>query len=296
VKKLLFSLNPIQQCTRTQAQYWQSIGVQGFFLGNIMWGWDSDVGTNPASDTWVNTLVFQNTYANVGIEDNYIHVGVWGEGKDNNFTYQWTVENNTSTIERFGNCADLARAAGIPGIALDLEPYRPMWDGQADNSMIRSMGKQVARAMWKAYPDMTLFILPDVLRLQRAANAAYKQVGYFILGLLSLEWKRVVIGTELTYSETPDSILHSVSSADAMWHQYLVDNNLPASYLSIAPGLWPLGKSSTDNSPRETAQQFKDQLAAASSCAKDYTWIFGFNETWLPGIPPQSFVDVLSGK
>ena len=65
------------QTNAQQAAYWgQTVGVQGFFLKNVMDDWKEDVRTDPKSPLWQNVARFQSTYAAAGVTDNFIKVAL----------------------------------------------------------------------------------------------------------------------------------------------------------------------------------------------------------------------------
>lgn len=61
--------------------------------------------------------------------------------------------------------------------------------------------------------------------------------------------------------------------------------NFPLTDISIAPGLWPLGRSYEDKSARMSPSQFEEVLRTVFSVAPDYVWIYGFGSAWQTGGP-----------
>ena len=53
----------------------------------------------------------------------------------------------------------------------------------------------------------------------------------------------------------------------------------------MAPGLWPLGVSYKDKSPRIPPGEFERRLKLAFAAARDYVWIYGFGSAWQTGGP-----------
>lgn len=283
-----------------QAAYWgRTVGVQGFFLNSVMAHWQKDVGTDPDSKLWQDVARFQSLYSGYGVTDNFIKVALYK-------SHDWkSPKANQAVVARLQHAAMLAKYARLKGIALDLEPYEPMWGGPAAGpeltGTIEQEGRAIGEAMHKAYPGMTLFVLPDVLaQTQRYATllqrfrsrvhemkAAGKMPKYsryemavpFVRGLLSVPWARVVIGMEQTYSRNADGMAPSVQRTLGDFAN-LTGRSAASMHLSGAPGLWPLGPTRTDKAARESPGRFADRLRAAYTAAGQYVWIYGHGSAW----------------
>jgi hypothetical protein len=283
-----------------QAAYWgKTVGVQGFFLNSVMAHWQKDVGTQPDSKPWQDVARFQSIYSKYGVTDNFIKVASYKSHDWNN------AKANLAVVTRMQHAAMLAKYAGLKGVALDLEPYVPIWGGPAAGpglaTTIEQEGRAIAQAMHQAYPGMTLFVLPDVLAqtrryatlLQRFKSGVHrmktdaKRPKYdryamavpFMRGLLSVPWAHVVIGMEQTYSRNAEGMRPSVQRTLDDFTK--LTGKSPASlHLDAAPGLWPLGPTRTNKAARESPGRFSDRLKAAYAAAGPYVWIYGHGSAW----------------
>lgn len=287
--KLLMTagLNIHKQTNPEQAAYWgKTVGVQGFLINYVATDWQTDVGTRPDSSTWQLLRRFQTLYSRQGVTDNFIKIGLY-KGHD------WHDARESERVTRnLAHAAALARYAGLKGLALDLEPYKPTWGGTAGGPelarLVEAEGRKMGQAMHDAFPDMTLFVLPDVLRevehekktsvdWASAHHGGYQLSAAFVHGLLSVPWSRVVIGTEFTYSAHAERIEPYMQAAVERYRGTLGEwkNNF-----SIAPGLWPLGPSARDKSARFSPDEFRQRLQVAFHASKQYVWIFGSSSAW----------------
>ena len=291
--KLLMTagLNIHKQTNPQQAAYWgQTVGVQGFMVNYIVTDWQTDVGTNPDNGTWKLLRRFQSIYSQHGVTDNFIKIGLY-RGHD------WhDAKQNQKATRNLAHAAALARYAGLKGLALDLEPYKPTWGGSAGGpelaKRVEAEGRKMGQAMHDAYPGMTLIVLPDVLRQVEHEKKASRDRGDkhhngyglsapFVRGLLSIPWARVVIGTEFTYSAHAERIPLFMRQAAA---RYRDDgpraHDAAMADFSIAPGLWPLGPTARDKSARFSPAEFRQRLQVAFDTSKQYVWIYGSNSAW----------------
>ncbi|HEX5488259.1 MAG TPA: hypothetical protein VFX04_03815 [Rhodanobacteraceae bacterium] len=288
------------QTNAGQAAYWgETVGVQGFFLNNVMAHWRVDVGTDPDSKLWQKASRFQSIYSKDGVTDNFIKVALYK-------AHDWhDKRENDAVVKRFAHAAMLARHAGFKGMALDLEPYKPTWGGPAGGpelaSTVEQEGRAIGEAMHKAYPGMTLIVLPDVLAqthrydtlVQRFKSKvhdmksgtppprydAYELSVPFVRGLLSVPWKHVVIAMEQTYSRNAEGMGPSAQrSRDS--YEKLMGRSAEAMNLTASPGLWTLGPTQRDKSARETPTRFEQRLEAAYAASKRYVWIYGKGSAW----------------
>lgn len=290
--KLLMTagLNIHKQTNPQQAAYWgEKVGIQGFMVNYVVSDWQTDVGTNPDSGTWKLLRRFQSIYSKHGVTDNFIKIALY-KGHD------WhSARQNQNATRNLAHAAALAKYAGLKGLALDLEPYAPTWGGSAGGpdmaKTVEEEGRKMGKAMHDAYPDMTLIILPDVLREAEHEGksssdwASTHHGGYqlsvpFVQGLLSIPWSHVVLGTEFTYSAHPERItLFTREAAQRVMDKMGTRDKLGANF-SVAPGLWPLGPTSKDKSARFSSEQFKRRLKTAFAISKQYVWIFGSSSAW----------------
>lgn len=287
--KLLMTagLNIHKQTNPQQAAYWgQTVGVQGFLVNYIVTDWQTDVGTNPDSGTWQLLRRFQTIYSQHGVTDNFIKIGLY-KGHD------WHDARETGKVtQNLAHAAALARYAGLKGLALDLEPYKPTWGGSAGGpelaKLVEAEGRKMGKAMHDAFPGMTLFVLPDVLRevdheskvspdWASTHHGGYQLSAAFVRGLLSVPWSRVVIGTEFTYSAHAERIEPYMKAAADRYRRAPGEWR---SNFSIAPGLWPLGPNAKDKSARFSPAEFRQRLQVAFDTSKQYVWIFGSSSAW----------------
>lgn len=310
-KVLMFDgINVKTEAGTQQAAYWgRTVGVQGVFVSNVMGYWQADVGTDPGSKLWQQARLFQSDYAQYGVTDNFIKVALYKP-------HDWTsARQNDAVIEHFAHAAALARYAGFKGMALDLEPYTPTWVPPADDadlaSTVEREGRGIGQAMFAAYPDMTLVVMPDVLdssdryktlkqklmsglhqlksgNLDFSKHDSYELAVPFLRGLLSVPWKQVVIGIEQTYSRNSDGIVATVPQVRQLYTDFMQENGASQPDPAIATGLWPLGRTSTDKSARESPARFARRLRVAFDVSNDYVWIYGKGGTWQSGNRPDA--------
>jgi hypothetical protein len=149
----------------------------------------------------------------------------------------------------------------------------------------------MGQAMHAAYPGMTLFVLPDVLREAEhekkvsgdwasTHHGGYQLSSAFVRGLLSVPWSHVVIGTEFTYSAHAERIVPYMQQAAARYRDGSRAHDAAMATFSIAPGLWPLGPTARDKSARFSPAQFKRRLQVAFDTSKQYVWIYGSSSAW----------------
>lgn len=301
-KLLMFDgTNFRSQINPQQAAYWgETVGVQGFFVNNVMPDWQTDVGTDSGSKLWQQAKQFQTIYARDGVTDNFIKVALY-KGHDWN-----DATRNTAVVQHFAHAAALAAYAGFKGIALDLEPYVETWSGAGNDQLaatIQDEGRAIGEAMHTAFPAMTLVVIKDGL-LQafphtplegvrgqlanptdvpaRAWHGGYAMSIPFLRGLLSVGWADVVIATEVTYK---DPGIARVVRQTAQNYAGFASATSAGSNFSVAPGLWPLGQSYADKSARVSPSEFEQHLRDAFAAAKQYVWIYGYGSAWQSGGP-----------
>jgi hypothetical protein len=280
-KLLMFDgVNIATQTTSEQARYWaHRVGVQGFFLNYVMESWQNDVGTDSSSAIWQLAKRFQNLYSVEGTTDNFIKVAV-------RRTHAWRDEDaNRRVASNFGHAASLARYAAFAGVAIDLEPYVPIWGGEAGgpdlSPSVEREGRAIGTAMRVAYPQMVLVLMKDALYWAgrgQGYNGGYGLAVPFLQGMLSAGFKRVVVADERTYKDP--RIAQIADDIRAEYARFIGENRLPPTPVTVAPGLWPLGSSYQDKSARTAPEEFGDRLRISFGTASDYVWIYGFGSAW----------------
>lgn len=268
------------QTTPAFADYWgHTVGVEGFFLNDVMGMWQTDVGTDSNSAVWKQAVQFQRLYAAAGVTDNYIKVAIYKP-------HDWNSDSaNASVVTNFAHAAALAKAAGFRGIAVDMEPNVPNWGGAAGGPgltpVVYKEGQAIGHAMHQAYPGMTLVIMQDVLYwagLNNTYNGGYSLAVPFLKGLLSTGFDHVVFASERTY-RNPD-VGAVISQTHAQYREFKQQGVTTTDTLSVAPGLWPLGKSNSDKSARQDVAAFEKELQDAMKISDRYVWIYGAFSAW----------------
>jgi hypothetical protein len=90
----------------------------------------------------------------------------------------------------------------------------------------------------------------------------------------------VVFAIEHTYKNSADKVVPIVNKTRARYGNFIRRQKLPVESFSIAPGLWPLGKSHADKSAWMTPKEFKQDLQVAYRATEDYGWIYGAGSAW----------------
>ena len=120
-KVLMFGgLDIHTQIDETMARYWgQKIGIDGFFVYNLMGNWDDLFAGEDGGPVYQRLKQFQNLYSQYGVTDNFLEVGL-------SKVHDWVKpDSQTRVILNFRQAARLAKFAGLKGLALDIEPYVP---------------------------------------------------------------------------------------------------------------------------------------------------------------------------
>ncbi|HVU82133.1 MAG TPA: hypothetical protein VHD89_09040 [Rhodanobacteraceae bacterium] len=277
-KLLYWSINHYAENDAADAHYWgKTVGAQGVFVTYYMTYWTTNVGATH-NKLWDDAKKFQQTYAKYGVTDNFLKVSIYSK-------LNW---NNPAVVKQyitnFGNLAKMAKYAGFKGIALDLEPYNPAWGGGAGGNaqIVQNAGRSIGQAMHQAYPGMTLIVLPDVVHQYNAtkdrdlASGGYALSVPFVKGLFQQPWKQVVMATETTYTARPENVPRFVAEAYSNYAS-MYKGKFP---FTVAPGSWPLGKTSTNKAAVMTVDKFQQNFTADYKAAKSYVWIFGNGTSW----------------
>lgn len=265
------------------ARYWgEEVGVDGFLLNHVMPDWDDSVGAEEDSDLHRRLRRFQELYARQGVTENFIKVRL---PRQTNWQDADAAER---VVENFRLAARLARRAGLRGLALDLEPYaRGIWelDPAFPEKPQRAfeLGRRIGEAIRSAFPAATLFVFPEVLAMvfppySPQVRSAYAVAPDFWNGLIQSRFQQLLIGVEKSYqAEHPDQVAMQVHE---LYGVNLQSNAVDPKAVSLALGLWPLGKTYTDKRARESPARFQQRLRLAFQEASPYVWIYGQGSAW----------------
>ena len=287
--KVLFldGFSPSKSNNENEAKYWgETVGIDGLFLGGIMYTWEDGVGDDENGRAYQVVKTFQQLFPKHGVTDNFLLVGL-------HYPHDWkTSAAQDHVVRDFHQGAHLARATGLKGLALDLEPYvNGFWDvdptlpDKAERAYM--LGKRVGYAIWSEYPEATVIILPEVMAIKCPPYPEndcekFATSGRFVEGLLQARFGMVLIATESTYdSSSPHAVAAHVWDA---YRPVVVRNGIDVNTIRVAPGLWPLGKSYTDKSARAPVARFTERLRLTFQFAAQegtrYVWIYGHGSAW----------------
>ena len=283
-KVLMFDgLDILTQNNEQMAQYWgQRIGVDGFFVNNVMSSGDDSVGDDENSPIYQSVKRFQEVDSKYGVTDNFIKLALYTEPN-------WRVPAAQSQlVSNFRQAAHLARYAGLKGMALDLEQYingywneDPAIPDKAER--VFALGRRIGGAILSEFPDAVIIVLPEVLAYtcppyKQEVCQAYALSPRFWDGLIQAHFKELIIATENSYnSSRPDLIARGVQET---YRSNLLRNGVDPKSVAIALGIWPLAKTYTDKSARTTPAQFEERLRLAYQEQSPYIWIYGHGSAW----------------
>lgn len=257
-----------------KAKYWgEEVGVDGFLVNNVMASWETTVPDSESSAVATNLKHFQELYARHGVDQNFIKVAIY---KPVNWKDRTELARD---VDNFRRGAQLARFAGMRGMALDLESYvKGFWEIDANDpakgQTIYEMGKAIGDAIERGYPGSSVFVVREVLWwVNRAKN--YALSGKFWDGFVASSVPHIYVGEELTYDKP--GIPRELTS---MYRDNAIRNHVDPGKVEIVPGLWPLGHSYTDKSPRVSASAFEENLRHSFGEHTRYVWIYGFGSAW----------------
>lgn len=283
-KVLMFDGLEIQtQNNEPMARYWgQTIGVQGFFVNNVMGSWETSVGDDENSQLYQSARRFQVLYSKYGVTDNFIKTALYNE-------HDWkSPAAESRVVSNFRQAAHLAKYAGFRGLALDLEPYVKGWwneDPALPDKLERAyvLGRRVGAAIVSEYPDASVIALPEILGLtcppyQPDFCAVYVLSHRFWDGLIQAHFRQLIIATENSYNSVrPDMIADGTRKS---YRDNLLSNGVDPETVPISPGIWPLGQTYTDKAARCTPAQFEERLRLAMKQKSPYVWIYGQGSAW----------------
>jgi len=290
-KLLMFDgLQVSTQTNEEMAKYWgDTIAVDGFFLNDVMAGWEAIVGDDEKNVRHYQALMqFQELYSKHGVKDNFIKVAMYN-------AHDWRdPQAQDRVVSNFRQAAHLARFAGLKGIAFDLEPQaqaKGIWEIDPafpeKSKNVHALARRIGAAILSEYPDAVIIVLPEILAYTtppypEKTSRAYALASRFWDGLVQDHFAQLVIATENSYDAAEPA--RYAGEIRAKYRDNLLGNGINAESVPVALGIWPLGKSYTDKSARSTSEQFQQRLQGAFQEAmrenSPYVWIFGYGSAW----------------
>lgn len=283
-KILMFDGFDIQtQLDEAHAHYWgEEIGVNGFFLNNVLASWENSVGEDDKSPFYQKVKQFQDLYSKHGVTDNFIKVALYKP-------HDWTDPAAQSRIvSNFRQAAHLAKYASLTGIALDLEPQaKGFWEEDPSvpdkDRRVFLLGKRIGGAILSEFPEATAIVLPEILvytcpPYDQAICRAYKFSPKFLDGLVQSHFERLILATENSYNSAFSALI--AKGVREKYRAALQDDGLAPDSVPVALGLWPLGKTYTDKTARTSPGEFEKRLREAFQQPSPYLWIYGHGSAW----------------
>jgi hypothetical protein len=182
-----------------------------------------------------------------------------------------------------------------------VEPYqRGIW--QADpavpnkQQLVLDAGREIGGAILSQFPTATIIVIPEVLQYAHSSNyPTYPMSAAFWQGLIQSHPRQMVIATERSYHT---KFLGPIAADTATAHKRsLQQAGVPLQTVSIAFGLWPLGRTYTEKAADETPPQFYERLRLAFAAGQPFVWIYGHGSAWQTNGPYGSgAVDPLFGQ
>jgi hypothetical protein len=183
----------------TAAQYWgQKIGVDGFFVNEVVPDWDRTVGDDEKSPDYQRGKQFQDLYAKYGVTDNFIKIALY---KPHNWQDP-AAQSRVVTV--FRQAAHLAKYAGFKGLALDLETYvKDYWIVDSafpeKAERVSALGKQIGDAIVSEFPTAVTDI-EQVLREKKPFILRCMLDGIKKLQGRMVTWNRCALSVSITWA------------------------------------------------------------------------------------------------
>ncbi len=285
-KTLLYSAGPDQVIA--DAEQWKRRGIDGFFLGGCVGGWQSDVWSTDGKPSTIgeSDATFQKAKrANevcrrIGAET-FLLISF-------HRFFEWFNDTSWQHVEhKFRQFAIFARDAGCKGLAFDIEyvsdQYLFEWKGydykgytRADLvGKIRSRMTRVAEAMYDAFPDMVLLTLPGFdfklgthIQLAWIEEAARRNAPGGVHYCIGYTYRNHNIRYMLGWAWLDNVLMRKRLSkqAWAYWQRQC----------SIGPGVWPFGLPDyLGHGPELTPEDFRHGMAGTLMMTRRYNWVFG---------------------
>jgi hypothetical protein len=232
---------------------------------------------------------FQRMFAAQGVAENFLKAATVYPSEPQ---FNWAdAQQRNLVVRNFRQGARMARYAGLKGMALDLEPYQKnFWaiDPAIPNKaqIVLQLGREVGAAIKAEFPQATVIVLPEVRSYAEGTSRIaqnYKLSLEFWQGLLDANFQSLVIATEHSYNVPHPSVI-----VPNIQRRYAADLRTAAgggSRMSIAIGIWPLGRTYTNKQANETPAQFKLRLEESFDAGQPYVWIYGHGSAWETGGP-----------
>jgi len=295
--------------------FWGRTGVSGFLLGYIFPDWqvspfhpyDNPSIPNPLNGTGqpdpvtADYLLALNQASSAsGITDNGIHVRTFSRVR------LFEEDKWATIVENFRQAALFAKSSGTSIISIDVEPffaqlgsdYRAgIYSSYDDNWIMQSLfdkGRRIMAALVTTYPDVQVLLMPDGDYLytffgSQTSASNYKFWISFWDGMASVDNPQgIILGDEDMYRVVdgrialPAQILQNINSTMYAHTQY---TQFWLTKASIAPGIWPLGRTYTDKSPRMSVSFFDSFMnllvnTLVPQFGIKYVWIYGDGAAW----------------
>jgi hypothetical protein len=299
-KTLIFS--PMNVVELGDSAKWLSAnGIDGVFLYKIMedskcdiWATDGNPKTRGKDDKlFQEVLKCNQKCAEYGITSNFVKIAFSRPYPD-----FFDTKAVGDEVERFAQAAKFARFSKCRGIALDFEyvgsqyPLNLRKDiNQKDRSPKAYMqkayeyGNLLAKKMYRMYPDMDLCLIWENVLFAGAIGSE------IVRGIVNGAAQcraigKIYIMSESTYSVTDYQEILKKWKCINLWVSNTFEKSATRKYsqkhVQVSLGMWPIGKSYSDNKSRYSSEKFKEQVATVRKCGGDYNWIYTLANAFSP--------------
>jgi len=305
-KTILYAVSPAS--LKADAEKLVKLGYDAFFVTGVSSDWSTDIWGSDgepwtvgrADKNWQMLRDANQRCQGLGAETfltmAFSHSFDWFD----DLAWQ-KIENN------FYQFAAFAKTAGCKGVAIDIEyigeQYNYSWHGYDFSSysradlvgQIRKRARQVARAVFDAFPEALLLTFPEQgynlgtwLHVEWIEEAARRKAPGGVHFCLEYTYRRPNIRYLFAHAWQNNLVLQSLlsNSGKAYWKKRC----------SIAEGLWPFGVDPDDgHGVAPTPDEYRQAVAASLMVSARYNWVYSHDayETMLgranqsyPGQPP----------
>ncbi len=227
-------------------------------------------------------------------------------------------------VNNFRVAAEVAKAAGMRGIQLDLEMYGGYYfdprvlvgddvDGMTPEQLkmrVRECGREVMIAMQSAYPGLTVFLFYGYMLADDAHQPHYQLAQPFLDGLFeaSDEQVRIVDGYEDYTLQSVDEFSHVYRRIREEFSARSATPELYAKRVSVAFPVWPAVRAHKAGATKPEAiknllyspQEFSDVLSHAFARTDRYVWLYShgsgpwaYPNWWTGSNVPRGYVESL---